>query len=180
MNDCGNQDGSKIRMADGVGIAVVGCGYWGPNLIRSMSEVSQARVEMVCDLDPKRLEKIGRTYPTVKCTTSYAEVLANPNVHGVVIATSASTHAELAIEAFKAGKHVLVEKPLANTVIDAEKMIHAAEAAGKILMVGHTFEYNSAVEKLKEIIHTPAFGKTLYLYSRRLNLGRIREDVNVV
>lgn len=167
-------------MADTVKIGVVGAGYWGPNLIRNFASLPNVKLEQVCDLDPKRLEKIKLSHPGVSTTTSYSEMVNNPNVDGIVVATSASTHAELTIQALKAKKHVLVEKPLSYTLEHAEAMVSAAEAAGRVLMVGHTFEFNPAVEKLKEIIHTEKFGKTLYMYGRRLNLGRIREDVNVL
>jgi predicted dehydrogenase len=167
-------------MAETVKIGVVGAGYWGPNLIRNFAELPNCKLEQVCDLDPKRLAKIKLSHPTTTTTTSYDEMVNNPNIDGIVIATSASTHKDLTLQALKGKKHVLVEKPLSYTVADAEAMVHAAETAQRILMVGHTFEYNPAVEKLKQIIHTEKFGKPLYMYGRRLNLGRIREDVNVL
>src|SRR5512146_2698046 len=130
-------------MADNVGLAVVGAGYWGPNLIRNAAETAGATLEVVCDLDQERLRKIGRRYPGVRLCTRFEDVLADGKVDAVLVATPAATHHELARRALDAGKDALVEKPLAMTVRDARDLVQAAEAGKRVLMTGHTFIYNA-------------------------------------
>lgn len=161
-------------------VGIVGAGYWGPNLIRSFAEMPGCELRYVCDLRQDLLNKIAKRFHQVKTTTCVDDLLHDPEVNGIVIATPAATHADLAAKALNAGKHVLVEKPLAHEVAAGEKLVRLAEAQKRILMVGHTFEFNPAVRKLKDIIRDPTFGDVVYLYSRRVNMGVLRQDVNAL
>lgn len=163
-----------------VTVGILGVGYWGPNLVRSFADTPGCEVRYVCDSRQDALTRAGRRLPNTRLTTDYGELLRDPNLDAVVIATPAATHASLAAEAFAAGKHVLVEKPLAHDVGAGEKLVVLAEQQRRILMVGHTFEYNMAVRKLREVIRDKAFGEIVYLYSRRVNLGVLRQDVNAL
>src|SRR5919106_175301 len=129
---------ATTRPANPVRLAVVGLGYWGPNLVRNLAELPPADLAYVCDLRQDALETIGRRYPAVQCTTSFDEVLADPDVDGVAIATPVSTHYKLALSALEAGKHVLVEKPLAASAREGEELVEAATARDLVLMAGHT------------------------------------------
>lgn len=159
-------------------IGVVGCGFWGSKHVRVLS--SNPAVEQVVAIDPRpeRRTDLLRAFPAAAAAASLHEAL--PQVDAVVIATPAGSHAELALTAIGAGKHVLVEKPLATTVPDACRMIEAAEAAGVVLMAGHTFEYNAAVWALREAVRSGELGDVFYLDSARLNLGLYQSDINVV
>ncbi len=161
-------------------IAVTGSGYWGPNLIRNIAMLPDARLHTVCDLNEKALAQNRQRYPGVKTTTQYSEVLADPEIHGIVLATPAVSHFELALAALQAGKHVLVEKPLAMRSADALTLTETARQQGRVLMVGHVFEYNPAVVALRDMVQRGDLGRVLYLYSARLNLGIIRDDLNVM
>jgi predicted dehydrogenase len=163
-----------------VNVAVLGCGYWGPNLIRNFLKLPRARLALCCDLNPATLEKVRRQYPGVETTTDPGQVLANPAIEAVAIATPARTHFEVARECLLAGKHVLVEKPLALNVSHAEELVCLARARGRVLMVGHTFEYNAAVRRLKRYIDEGDLGRVYYVYSTRVNLGQVRDDVNAM
>src|SRR5918911_1708091 len=161
-------------------IGVIGCGYWGPNLLRNFSENEDARLRWMCDLDSERLETLGRRYPSAKTTTDYRQLLADPELDAVVIATPVSTHFNFAREALQAGKHVLVEKPFTASVEEAEGLIELAERRGLTLMVDHTFIYTGAVRKIKEIVESGELGQLLYFDSIRINLGLFQRDINVV
>lgn len=161
-------------------LSVIGSGYWGPNLIRNLAEMECVKLKSVCDLKKDRLEWILKSYPSTIVTTDCQEVLEDPEVNAIVIATPAATHYPLAKKALFKEKHVLVEKPLAMNTRECEELIDIAKQKGKILMVGHTFIYNSAVNMLKEYIDKGELGDLFYLYSQRLNLGRIRQDVNAM
>lgn len=161
-------------------VGIVGAGYWGPNLIRGFAETPGCELRYVCDLRQDLLGKIAKRFHQVKTTTCFDDLLRDPEVDGVVVATPAATHADLAAKALNAGKHVLVEKPLAHEEEAAERLVRLAEAQKRILMVGHTFEFNPAVRKLKDIIRDPTFGDVVYLYSRRVNMGVLRHDVNAL
>ena len=163
-----------------VRIAVVGYGYWGPNLVRNFFETPGAKLSSVCDLSPSALEKVGRRYPGVRLTTDFEEIVTDPGVDAVVIATPVSSHADLAIRALRAGKHVLVEKPIAATSSDARCMIETAREHNRILLVDHTFVYLGAVRKLKELIDGGELGDLLYYDSVRVNLGLYQRDVSVL
>lgn len=163
-----------------IGIAVIGAGYWGPNLIRNFVACPGARLVAVCDKDHDRLSKVLSTYPGVEAMHDFAAVLTRDDVHAIVIATPVKTHAEMAIAALRAGKHVLVEKPMATCVRDAEQMVDLARQAGRILMVDHTFVYSSPVRKMKELLDSGDLGRLYYVDSVRINLGLLQRDVNVV
>lgn len=163
-----------------VTVGILGAGYWGPNLIRTLVDTPGCEVRYVCDTRQDALAKVSKRFHQVRVTTSFDDLLRDPELDGIVIATPATTHAELATRALTAGKHVLVEKPLAHDVESGEKLVALAEQQGRVLMVGHTFEYNVAVQKLREVIHDEAFGEVVYLYSRRVNLGVLRQDVNAL
>jgi predicted dehydrogenase len=163
-----------------LGIAVVGCGYWGPNLIRSFARVRGGRLAAVCDQDASRLETIGRDYPHVALKREYDSLLADPEIAAIAIATSAPTHHALAKKALRAGKHVFVEKPLCLKAEDAEDLLATASEEGRTLMVGHLLKYHPAVEFLKEYIDAGYLGEVRYLYSQRLNLGQVRRDENAL
>jgi predicted dehydrogenase len=158
--------------------AVVGCGYWGKNLVRNFAQLSDLRV--CCDASEKIRARIAAEYPAVRVTDSFASVLADPEVDAVVLATPAPTHAELAIAALEAGKHVFVEKPLALSIEDAERVAEVAERTGRILMVGHLLEYHPGVEYLKKLVDGGELGEVYYCYSQRVNLGKLRADENAL
>ena len=162
------------------GIAVIGAGYWGPNLIRNFSACPDTKLVAVCDKDRVRLDKVLVGYPGVDAVESFDTILTRDDVDSVVIATPVGTHAPLAIAALRAGKHVLVEKPLASSVRDAEAMVAAAKEAGRVLMVDHTFIYSGPVRKIKEIVDSGDLGDIYYVDSVRINLGLFQHDVNVV
>ncbi|MBP9854510.1 MAG: Gfo/Idh/MocA family oxidoreductase [Candidatus Omnitrophica bacterium] len=162
-----------------INIGLIGCGYWGPNLLRSFMDCPGAVVSMVADLDQERLDYVRQKYPLVQTTKNYSDLFCN-SVDAVVIATQPSTHYTFAKEALLNGKHVLVEKPLANSIEEAEDLIKLAHERGLKLMVGHTFEYNEAVRELKRQLKAGTVGKPYYFYSQRLNFGIVRKDVNAL
>jgi predicted dehydrogenase len=161
-------------------IGVIGCGYWGPNLIRNFVENERAALRWICDVDAHRLREFGRRYPSVRTTTDHRQMLADPQLDAVVIATPVATHYEFVKDALQAGKHVLVEKPFTRSMREAEELIRLAEAAGRTLMVDHTFVYTGAVRKIKEIVDSGEIGDLLYFDSVRINLGLFQRDINVV
>ncbi|MFH1571931.1 MAG: Gfo/Idh/MocA family oxidoreductase [Gemmatimonadota bacterium] len=163
-----------------VGIGVVGAGYWGPNLIRNFAGAPGGRLAAVCDRDEKRLASVGKGYPGVRLCTRLEELLGDPQVDAVAVATPAGTHYELARAALAAGKGAFVEKPLAMTSAQCQELVELAAARGCTLMVGHTFEYNAAVEYVEQLIHTGELGEVYYVYSQRLNLGVVRQDVDAL
>jgi len=167
-------------LSEPLGIAVVGLGYWGPNLLRSFSETPGARVVAACDSRPELLQRLCARYPTVRFVSRYEELLALPEVEAIALATPAAAHQTMAEAALRAGKHVLVEKPMATSSKGARALIEAARAASRVLMVGHTFEYNPAVLRLKDVVKSAAFGRPVYAYTTRVNLGQIRDDVNAM
>jgi len=166
--------------AGDVGVGVIGVGYWGPNLIRNLAEAPRARLVAVADLDDVRLAPMAKRYPAVRTTQDYRTILADPEVDAVCIATPISTHRRLAVEAFAAGKHVFVEKPLAATVEDGEAILRASEVAARTLMVGHTFVYNPAVEAVRGLLRRGVLGDVYYVDSQRVNLGVHQFDYNVL
>lgn len=161
-------------------VAVVGCGYWGPNLIRNFVACPATRVEAVCDKDPERLRRVQALYPQVELVTDFREVLADPRVEAVAIATPVGAHFALASAALKAGKHVLLEKPLAATTREAEALISLAERGSRVLMVDHTYIYSAPVMKMKELIDDQHLGDIYYIDGVRINLGLFQHDVNVL
>lgn len=167
-------------MTDKINIAVVGSGYWGPNLIRNVASLPDAALHTVCDLNPKALATNAQRYPGVKTTPNFADVLADPDVHGIVLATPAHLHAEMGKQALEAGKHLMVEKPLALHAAEAWELVELAQAKNLRLMVGHVFKFNPAVIALRDLVLKGELGRVLYLYSARLNLGIVRDDLNAM
>lgn len=163
-----------------INCAIIGYGYWGPNLVRNFSATSGATVSLVADLRPERLAIVTKNYPGVKVTTDIDSIWSDSNIDAVIIATPVFTHFELAKKALNSGKHVLLEKPMTDTVAHAEELIELAGKMGKVLMVDHTFLYTSAVQKMKQLIDSGDIGKVKYFDSTRINLGLIQQDVNVL
>ena len=159
-------------------VGVIGLGYWGPKLARNFHELPDARLEWVSDLRQLRLDHVTNLYPGVRATQDYREVLAS-DVEAVCIATPVRSHYYLAMEALQAGKHVLVEKPLAACVRQAEEIIAEGDRQGRIVMVGHTFVYNPAVVAMKDIIASGQLGQIYYINATRFNLGLYQSDINV-
>ena len=163
-----------------IGVAVVGAGYWGPNLIRNFAACPHTKLVAVCDKDAGRLESALGPYPGVQGVQNVGALLEREDVDAVAIATPVNTHAPLGIAALEAGKHVLVEKPLAASVHQAEELVRTAKVAGRTLMVDHTFIYSTAVRKMKEIVDSGELGDLYYVDSVRINLGPLEHDINVV
>ncbi|MFI5009496.1 MAG: Gfo/Idh/MocA family protein [Solirubrobacterales bacterium] len=161
-------------------LGVVGLGYWGPNLARNFAGLPGCEVSWLCDASAQAREKMARAIPGARPSEDVDELLEDPELDGVVLATPVPTHAELATRALRAGKHCFVEKPLATTVADAERAVAAAEQAGKTLMVGHLLEYHPAVTRLKEMVAQGELGEMYYLYGNRVNLGKLRADENAL
>jgi predicted dehydrogenase len=166
--------------ADPVVLAQLGCGYWGPNLLRNFSALSGCRVKYVADATAERRAFVERNFPTTQAIESSDVAFDDPAVAAIVIATPASTHYELALRALECGKHVLVEKPLATTVEEVDALARCAQARGLVVMAGHTFIYNAAVQYVKRLIDAGDLGDVRYVYSQRLNLGRIRSDIDAM
>jgi predicted dehydrogenase len=165
-----------------IGVGIVGYGYWGPNLLRNFVVLPsmRAQVRVVCDSRQERLAAAARLYPAVDVTTDYDALLARPEVDLVAIATPVSSHFDLAQRAFRAGKHVLVEKPLAASVAEASELVALAKQTGKFFFVDHTFVFTSAVRKMRELVDAGNMGRMLYYDSTRINLGIFQHDVDVV
>lgn len=163
-----------------ISVALVGYGYWGPNLLRNYAEIPQASVKYVCDQNPQALAKAVARYPRVQPTADYNEVLSDSDLDAVLIVTPISTHHDLARRALRAGKHVFVEKPLAASVEEAEELVDLAGQFGVTLMVGHTFVYSPPVRKVKEIITSGVLGDIRFVTSQRVNLGLHQKDVSVL
>lgn len=163
-----------------IGIGVIGYGYWGPNMARNFSETQGARLAAVSDMRPERLELVQSRYPGTYVTTDAQELINKQQVDAVVISTPVSTHYDLAMRVLEAGKHVLVEKPLAASSKQASRLIEEAWRRNLILMVDHTFIYTGAVRKMKELIDCGDVGDLYYYDSVRVNLGLFQHDVNVI
>jgi len=161
-------------------VAIVGYGYWGPNLLRNFSECPRATVTAVSDFRPHRLEAAARRYPAVTICTQARDVLSDPDVDAVAIATPVESHFELAMEALHNDKHVLVEKPMTQTVAQARELVEEADRRGRVLMVDHTFIYTGAVRKIRELVEADELGRIYYYDSSRINLGLFQHDVDVV
>ena len=159
-------------------IAQLGCGYWGPNLLRNFSAQGDCQVKWVADQDPQRRAYVEANYPKTQTTSNWQAAITDPDVQAVVIATPASTHYRLAKAALELGKHVFVEKPLAMCVQEADELAALATSRGLRLMVGDTFLYNAAVRYIRRVLAEGELGQIYYIYSQRLNLGQVRTDVN--
>jgi predicted dehydrogenase len=161
-------------------IAVIGYGYWGPNLVRSFASFPDVKVKVVCDIDLKALDRLQSRLPDIAFTTDSEEIFQDESIHAVVIALPAELHGEFARQALISGKHVFVEKPLALAVSEAEDLVQLSEQTGQILMVGHLLLFHPAVERLKQLIDLGELGLIYYLYSQRLNLGLVRTRENAL
>jgi predicted dehydrogenase len=160
-------------------LGIVGCGQWGQNYLRNFSDMpDRATITAFADADTGRLAALQSHLPTAKASADASSVLTDPEVDGVVIATPSSTHAELVERALDAGKHVLVEKPFTLDPADATRLVAQARDARTVLLVGHVYEYNPAIERMRELLASQTLGQTYYIDSRRTNLGPIRDDVN--
>ena len=161
-------------------VGVIGYGYWGPNLVRNFSDIPGAQVISVSDLDSDRIKLAKNRYPHLITTTDHQELLSNPAIDAVIIATPVSTHFDLALEAIRAEKHVLVEKPLASSSEEGNLLFEEAQKRNLTLMVDHTYVYTGAVQKIREIIQENELGEIYYYDSTRVNLGMFQYDVNVI
>jgi len=160
-------------------IGVIGYGYWGPKLVRNFQEIPATRVTMVADLDIARLTQVRRAYPDIAVTRGYLELLAS-DVDAVAVATPVSTHFPIGRDCLRYGKHVLIEKPFVRNRAEGQALIDLAAERELVLMVGHTFEYNPAVEMLKEIVASGELGRVYYVHASRTNLGIFQKDINVL
>jgi predicted dehydrogenase len=163
-----------------VRIGVVGLGYWGPNLARNFDRLPVADLRWICDGREESRARHAAQFPDARVAADVDELLADPELEAVAVTTPVPTHAELALRVIRAGKHCFVEKPLAQSLDDAEEVARAAEEAGVTLMVGHLLEYHPGLEKLKEIADAGELGDIHYIYSNRLNLGKLRADENAL
>jgi predicted dehydrogenase len=163
-----------------INIGIIGYGYWGPNLVRNFAELSRAKVAAVADLDPKRLELVSRRFPNVKTTTNWQDLIRDPKIDAIAIATPVNTHFELGMAVLKAGKHLWLEKPMAETSLQARKLVDEAAKRNRVLLVDHTFIYTGAVRKMGEIVNSGDLGRIYYYDSIRVNLGLFQRDVSVI
>jgi predicted dehydrogenase len=179
MSDNHNERSADNRR-DPIGVAVVGLGYWGPNLVRNLHEVSEAEVVFACDRREQALEALARRYPAIRRTTDFEEVLDDQAVDAVVVATPVSSHHALALSALRAGKHVFVEKPLAASSVQALELVETATQRGLVLMPGHTFLYSPPVRMIRDLIVSGDLGEIFFISTSRVNLGIHQPDVSVV
>jgi predicted dehydrogenase len=167
-------------LARDVRLGVVGLGYWGPNLARNFNALEGCELRWCCDADPEAASRWQRSFPGARFTPEIDDLLNDASLDAVVVATHVPSHASLAIRILEAGKHCFVEKPLAQSTEDALAVCEAAESSGRIVMVGHLLEYHPGVGKLKQLLDSGELGDLRYMYSKRLNLGKIREDENAL
>lgn len=161
-------------------VGIVGCGYWGPNLVRNFHELPGCQVLSVCDVRSDRLTALKRRFPAIEVTSAYEHLVDDSRIDAIAIATPVSSHFDLAMQALKAGKHVLVEKPMTADSNQAAQLVDEADRRGRVLAVGHTFVYTGAVRKIREILDAGSLGEVYYYDSTRVNLGLFQHDVNVV
>jgi predicted dehydrogenase len=167
-------------MVNPVRVAAVGCGYWGPNVIRNLDAVEGFDLCCICDADPRRLSPVAARYPYARTTTAVDDILDDPSIDAIYLATPVSTHYELTRRALQGGKHVLIEKPLATTVDQAEELAELAERNHRTLMVGHTFVFSPPVRKVKQLLQGGGIGPIYYIETTRVNLGLFQKDVSVL
>jgi predicted dehydrogenase len=165
---------------DPVRVGVVGLGYWGPNLARNFDRLPESDLRWICDASAEARERLSPQVPGARVSSDFDELLEDPDLDAVAIATDVPSHAALAVRALKAGKHCFVEKPLAQSAAEAEQVAATASETGLVLMVGHLLEYHPGVEKLKQIADSGDLGDIHYLYSKRVNLGKLRADENAL
>lgn len=160
-------------------VGVVGCGYWGPNLIRNLRHLPDCQLKIICDASEQRLGHMRRLHPEVATTNRFDELLNDAEIDAVVVATPVRFHYEMAKACLSAGKHVFIEKPMARTVAEAEELVALADRKGLVIMVGHTFLFSPAVRRMKQIVEAGDIGEVQYIAARRLNLGLFQKDINV-
>lgn len=170
----------KTGRSDVINIAVVGYGYWGPNLVRNFAETPGLDLVAVADLDPTKLEIVSKRYPAVRTTTRYEDLLEDPSIDAIAIATPVNTHFPLGLAALEADKHLWLEKPMCETSDQARQLVAEAEKRGRVLHVDHTFIYTGAVRKIGDIVKGNELGDVLYYDSTRINLGLFQRDVSVI
>jgi predicted dehydrogenase len=161
-------------------MGIIGYGYWGPNLVRNFNSAEDAQVNMVCDMNQQALKKVRKAYPGVQVTTDCNELIKDPNIDAVAIATPVFTHFELAKKVLEEGKSVFIEKPFTYTCAEAKELIELAEKKKLKIMVDHTFLYTGVVRKIKQLVEDNILGKIFYYDSARVNLGLFQHDINVV
>jgi predicted dehydrogenase len=161
-------------------VGVAGLGYWGPNLARNLAAIPGCQLRWMCDSSEAARARLTPSFPDTRATGDLDDLLNDPELDAVVLATPVPTHADLAVRVAQAGKHCFVEKPLAITAADAERAVEAFQQAGKTLMVGHLLEYHPAVDRLKQLVDDGELGDLYYLYGNRLNLGKLRADENAL
>jgi predicted dehydrogenase len=166
-------------MTTNVNIAVIGCGYWGPNLIRNFNNATNCTLKTLCDANQKRLDAMKALYPQTQTVLDYQQVLNDQDIQAVVIALPVHLHYPIAKAALEIGKHVLVEKPMTSSVEQSKELVALAKQKNLTLMVGHTFIYSAPVRTIKEIVKSGELGDLIYMSSRRLNLGLFQKDINV-
>ena len=166
-------------MAD-VSVGVVGLGYWGPNLARNFDSLPDADLTWICDGSEERLGQFAPRFAGARATTSLDDLLVDPQLDAIVLATPVPTHASLATRVLEAGKHCFVEKPLAQSVAEGQRAVEAARTSGRVLMVGHLLEYHPGLERLSDLARSGELGEVLYIYGNRLNLGKLRADENAL
>ncbi|MEO6054896.1 MAG: Gfo/Idh/MocA family oxidoreductase [Chthoniobacterales bacterium] len=175
MTDIKNPTNTKV-----LNVGQIGTGYWGPNLLRNLNLNSRCHVKWVCDLSEERRQFVKGLYPAIQTTAELSDILSDPEVDAVIIASPAGTHYSIAMACLEAGKHILVEKPMATSVEEIEGISKLATQKGLVAMAAHTFIFNDAVGYLKKLIEKDELGEIRYIYSQRLNLGRIRSDVDAL
>jgi predicted dehydrogenase len=163
-----------------INLGIIGCGYWGPNFVRNFSQIAGVSIIGICDMNPEKLAHIKRAYPDIPAYRDYIRLFNDKKLDAVIISTPASTHHAITKQALKRNKHVLVEKPISLKKEEARELIELSRKSKRILMVGHTFLYNPAVKRIKEIIAQKGLGRIYYIHSRRTNLGPLRKDVNAI
>jgi predicted dehydrogenase len=171
---------AAARMTAAVNVGVVGYGYWGPNLVRNFAETPGMHLAAVSDLDPRKLEVVQKRFPAVKTTQRYQDLIEDPGIDAIAIATPVNTHFALGMAALTAGKHLWLEKPMTETSDEARQLVEEAEKRRLVLHVDHTFIYTGAVQKIAEIIKAGELGDMLYYDSTRINLGLFQRDVSVI
>ncbi|MBN1868790.1 Gfo/Idh/MocA family oxidoreductase [Candidatus Sumerlaeota bacterium] len=160
-------------------VGVVGCGYWGPNLVRNFDSIETTQIKKVCDASPERLAHMKRLYPSIDVATDFDELVEDPEIDAIAVATPVQLHHRLGMKCLEAGKHTFIEKPMALSSAQCDDLIDLAHRNRLTLMIGHTFIYTSEVRKIKDILDSGEIGDVLYISARRLNLGLFQKDINV-
>lgn len=161
-------------------IGIIGCGYWGQNLIRNFNNIDEVDLYYICDIDEAKIMQIKTNYPNIKTTIDYQQILRDPEINAVVIALPVFKHYQIAKDALLSDKHVLIEKPMTANIQEAKELIKIANDKNKILMVDHTFEYSGPINKMKEVIESGELGNIYYIRANWFNLGLLQPDVNVI